>query len=82
MHSSGGTSRDGPEPLNERLSQFRGIRRAQINVVPGSTSTSSQSTQNISSQLPHLQVQIQSERPHIRVYYLTTYYSQKYKVQF
>lgn len=66
MLSSGG-ARDGSDPIAELLSQLSGVRRAQSNNVPGSSSSSSQGTHNVSSQLQQLQMQLQLERQQVRV---------------
>jgi len=67
MHSSGGP-REGSDPIAELLSQLSGVRRAQSNSVPAS---SSQGTHNVSSQLQQLQMQLQLERQQVRVLYIS-----------
>lgn len=63
-----GGARDGSDPIAELLSQLSGVRRAQSNSVPGSSTTSSQGgTHNVSSQLQQLQMQLQLERQQVRV---------------
>lgn len=66
MHSSGG-ARDSADPIAELLSQLSGVRRAQSNSVPGSSASSLQGSQNVSSQLQQLQMQLQLERQQVRV---------------
>ncbi|XP_025408638.1 E3 ubiquitin-protein ligase KCMF1-like isoform X2 [Sipha flava] len=65
INFSGGT-RDGSDPIAELLSQLSGVRRAQSNNVPGSSTNNSQGTNNVSSQLQQLQMQLQLERQQVR----------------
>lgn len=66
MHFSGG-ARDGSDPIAELLSQLSGVRRAQSTGMQGVTTSNSQGTHNVSSQLQQLQMQLQVERQQVRV---------------
>lgn len=66
MYFSGG-ARDGSDPIAELLSQLSGVRRAQSTGMQGVTTSNSQGTHNVSSQLQQLQMQLQLERQQVRV---------------
>lgn len=64
--AANGGARDSADPIAELLSQLSGVRRAQSNSVPGSSASSLQGSQNVSSQLQQLQMQLQLERQQVR----------------